>query len=134
MNSIKLFFRSEDGFTLLEMMIVVTIIGILTAIAFPKFNESLAMANTTRVQADLQSLDTAIIMYKVQHGKAPQVITDLNEYIDVESLNPPSGDVYMNGQLIANSENATYILNKEKTNATFLGQTKKAFSKHKNGE
>lgn len=134
MNKIKKFFRAEDGFTLLEMMIVVTIIGILTAIAFPKFNESLAMANTTRVQADLQSLDTAIIMYKVQHGKAPQVISDLNEYIDVESLNAPSGEVYMNGQLTANSENATYILNKEKTNATFLGQTKKAFSKHKNNE
>ena len=63
MNKIEQLKLSEDGFTLIEMMIVVAIIAILTAIALPKFNESLAMANTSRVQADLQSLDTAIAMY-----------------------------------------------------------------------
>ena len=66
MNKIEQLKLSEDGFTLIEMMIVVAIIAILTAIALPKFNESLAMANTSRVQADLQSLDTAIAMYKVK--------------------------------------------------------------------
>lgn len=85
MNKIEQLKLSEDGFTLIEMMIVVAIIAILTAIALPKFNESLAMANTSRVQADLQSLDTAIAMYKVQNNRAPQDISDLDEYIDVEN-------------------------------------------------
>ena len=132
MKKIKLFWQNQDGFTLLEMMIVVSIIGILTAIAFPKFNESLAIANTARVQADLQSLDTAISMYKAQHSKAPQTLDDLSEYIDLDGVVAPTGEVYVNGELTTNTEEASYTLNKEKTHAMFLGQTKKAFSKQKN--
>lgn len=129
MNKIEQLKLSEDGFTLIEMMIVVAIIAILTAIALPKFNESLAMANTSRVQADLQSLDTAIAMYKVQNNRAPQDISDL-EYIDVENIKAPTGDVYVNGVLNSNETGENYSLNSDKTNATFMGKTRMEFGKN----
>lgn len=132
MKSINNVWIREDGFTLIEMMIVVAIIAILTAIALPKFNESLALANTARVQADLQSLDTAIAMYKVQNGRAPQELIDLEEYIDVDNIKAPTGEVYINGVLTPNESDENYALNADKTNATFMGKTRVEFGKTEN--
>ncbi len=124
----KKFCKENKGFTLIEMMIVVAIIAILTAIALPKFNESLAMANTARVQADLQSLDTAIAMYRVQNDTVPQTIADLSDYIDVDNIKAPTGDVYIDGVLTSNESGENYSLNADKTNATFLGKTRVEFA------
>ena len=112
MNKIEQLKLSEDGFTLIEMMIVVAIIAILTAIA------------------DLQSLDTAIAMYKVQNNRAPQDISDLDEYIDVENIKAPTGDVYVNGVLTSNETGENYSINSDKTNATFMGKTRMEFGKN----
>lgn len=126
---LKKLFQQRQGFTLIEMMIVVAVIAVLTAIAVPKFNESLAMANTARVQADLQSLDTAIAMYRVNEGKAPQSLADLSEYIDTDNLKAPGGDVYIGGVLTSNENGDTYILSDDKTNATFMGKVRTEFGR-----
>ncbi len=136
MNDIKSrnLWKEENGFTLIEMMIVVAIIAILTAVAIPKFSESLAMANTARVQADLQSLDTAIAMYRVQNGRVPQTLTDLKSYIDVENIKAPTGDVYVNGTLESNTTDANYTLSNDKTNSSFLGHSRAEFGKAKTND
>ena len=124
----KRILRDEKGFTLIEMMIVVAIIAILSAVAIPKFNESLALTNTTRVQADLQSLDTAITMYRLQNGKYPNDLSDLDDYIDVASVQAPTGDVYIDGVLTPNSDNENYTLSSNKQNAVFMGKLRTDFS------
>lgn len=47
--------RAQKGFTLLELMIVIAIIGILATIAIPQFNEYRAKANDSAAQADARN-------------------------------------------------------------------------------
>ena len=55
MNSIK-----TKGFTLIELMIVIAILGVLAAIALPMYQDSLSKAQITRVYYELNSARTAV--------------------------------------------------------------------------
>jgi len=60
-----------DGFTLIEFLIVVAIIGILAAIAIPNFLLAQTRAKVSRVQANFRNLANAFEMYKVDNGYYP---------------------------------------------------------------
>lgn len=81
--------RSESGFTLIELLIVVVIIGILAAIAIPKFANTKEKAYIASMKADLRNLVTAQEAYladnqtyasdetQINYGRSAQVTIDI---------------------------------------------------------
>jgi general secretion pathway protein G len=59
--------KSQSGFTLVEILIVVVILGILAAIVIPQFTEASTEAKTSSLVTDLQSVRSQIQLYKIQH-------------------------------------------------------------------
>lgn len=58
----------RTGFTLVEILIVVVILGILAAIVIPQFTEASTEAKTSSLCTDLQSVRSQIELYKIQHN------------------------------------------------------------------
>ncbi|SDG45296.1 general secretion pathway protein G [Selenomonas sp. WCT3] len=104
----------QAGFSLLGIMIAMAILAILATIAVPKFNSAIAMANTTKVKADLTTLDSAIAIYATQTGRWPDHIEDLSDYVaDLAKLKPPQGKCQLkNGKVVTISAEA-YEIKKE---------------------
>jgi len=59
--------RSNKGFTLVEILIVVIILGILAAIVIPQFTEASNDARESALASDLQTVRSQLELYKVQH-------------------------------------------------------------------
>lgn len=65
----------KKGFTLVELMIVVSILGIVSALAFPSFQDYITQARENASKSTLQVLRSQIELYKHQHnGLAPGYI------------------------------------------------------------
>jgi len=60
--------RAKSGFTLVEILIVVVILGILAAIVIPQFTSASVEAKESALVSDLQSMRSQIELYKIHHN------------------------------------------------------------------
>ena len=78
---------SSKGFTLVEIMIVVAIIGLLAAIGVPKMLEAGRRTRTARVAREFKTAGHAFVQYAVENGDYPadklpaQIPDGMNEYL-----------------------------------------------------
>ena len=71
--------KTKSGFTLVEILIVVVILGILAAIVIPQFTEASTEARESSLMSDLQTLRSQIELYKVQHNDEPPALATFEE-------------------------------------------------------
>jgi general secretion pathway protein G len=86
MRSIRKRRRKEDGFTLVELMVVIVIIGLLAAIVVINVFPSGDKARITRAKADISTIEQALELYKLSNGSYPSTSDGLNALV-----NAPAG-------------------------------------------
>ncbi len=70
---------NRRGFTLIELMIVITIIGILAAIAVPNYQWGIIKAKEAVLREDLYNFRSVIDQFRADQGKYPDSIAELKE-------------------------------------------------------
>ena len=100
--------RVRHGFTLIEILIVVVILGILAAIVIPQFTDAAAEASRSNLQSQLQTIRSQIELYNVQNpadaynaATATDVFWDAlvqNNYLQTMPKNP-----LQNGSILVGS-------------------------------
>jgi general secretion pathway protein G len=69
--------KTESGFTLVELIIVMMIVGVLTMVAIPRFSAAMKKAREAVLKEDLHVMRAAIDSYTMDKQKAPQSLEDL---------------------------------------------------------
>src|SRR5258708_5121737 len=91
---------NQDGFTLIEIMVVILILGLLATIVVQSLRGAANKAKNTKAQADLAEIKTALDRYYLDNGYYPTTDPGLNALVS-----PPT-----NGRGPANYERGDYII------------------------
>ena len=85
--------RPRNGFSLLELIVVMTLIGLLVAIALPAYTDATQKAKEAVLKEDLQRLREALEEYFTDRGEYPLALLDLVEggYLRAIPIDPITG-------------------------------------------
>lgn len=81
-------YRSHAGFTLIEVMVVVVILGILAALIAPKIMSRPEQARMVKVKQDILGIQSALDLYKLDNGLYPTTDQGLQALVTKPTASP----------------------------------------------
>ena len=107
--------NNQHGFTLVELMIVIVIVGILAAVAIPIYQGNIKKAKMSECDAALGTIRTALRVYYAEHGNYPETGEDpVGESFFSQKLNIQQPD--LNGKYF---QATYYTLTSDSAAATY---------------
>ncbi|GMT43475.1 MAG TPA: type II secretion system protein GspG [Deltaproteobacteria bacterium] len=95
--------RKKEGFTLLELMIVVIILGILATFLVPKIIHKPDEARVVKAKSDIKAIELSLKMYKLDNGNYPTTEQGLKALIEKPEEPPVPNNWKEGGYLDTNS-------------------------------
>lgn len=89
----------QRGFTLLEILVVVMILGLLISLAAPRILGRTDEARVTKAMADIKAIETALGMYKLDSGRYPTTEQGLRALVEAPSSGPEARNWRAEGYL-----------------------------------
>ena len=80
--------KKTQGFTLLEVMVVIVILGILASMVVPNLMGSQERANVQKAVSDINALETSLSMYKMDNYKYPSTEQGLEALVTETDIEP----------------------------------------------
>ena len=105
--------RNEEGLTLIELMVVVVILGIISAVAIPAISSAINSAKVSTTESDLATLQQALQRYYIDNNQYPTTLSSLTAasvggpYMDVTF---PEKDAWSNPIYYAQVSGTGYYL------------------------
>lgn len=88
--------HAAGGFTLIEIMVVVVILGILVAFAVPNIMDNPERARVTKAESDIRTIENALEMYKLDNYRFPTTEQGLQALVE-EPTTPPEPPQWKQG-------------------------------------
>ena len=92
--------RGYKGFTLVELVVVLVILGVLVALAVPRFTASASKAKETTFCSNVRTIKSQLELYKMTTGSYPEAGSFVDSFLKNESyfesapINPYTGTVF----------------------------------------
>lgn len=99
MNKFNTFQRLRNGFTLIEVMVVVVILGILAAMIVPKIMSRPEQARMVKVKQDILAIQSALDLYKLDNGIYPSTDQGLQALVTQPTTAPTPHNWKQDGYL-----------------------------------
>ena len=80
--------KKQQGFTLLEVMVVIVILGILASMVVPNLMGSQERANMQKAVSDVTALETSLSLYKMDNYDYPTTEQGLDALVDQSDIEP----------------------------------------------